>query len=310
MVTLVSGYWAFTYIHPDMFATISGMQLINTHVLMSSTDYFDDSFAINAHMDDKIPVDLTKAANEHAAIADCFTQAGIHVTKVAAPQNCQDGVYTANWALVHRNAAVMANLPNKRKAEEPHALQTLQNLGYETIQLPENVHFSGQGDALICGDYLFVGTTYRTSPEAHYYLEKHLGLHVIGVQTVPQTDVQGIEVINKVTGWPDSFFYDLDLALAVISPGCIAWCPEAFTAQSQATIRAIADLEKIEVSLQEAMEGFACNLVSTGEAVVMSSHAPQLQAALQARGLATFTPEVTELLKGGGFIRCTSLTLL
>lgn len=292
-----------------MFVTISGMQRINTHVLMSSTDYFDDSFAINAHMDDKVPVDLAKAAVEHAAIADCFAQAGIQVTKVAAPQNCQDGVYTANWALIHGSKAVMANLPNKRKAEEPYALKTLQSLRYETIQLPEEVHFSGQGDALICGDYLFVGTTYRTSQKAHYYLEKHLDLHVIGLQTVPQLNNEGNLVINKVTGWPDSFFYDLDLALAVISPGCIAWCPEAFTPESQVKIRSIADLEKIEVSLSEAMEGFACNLVSTGDVVVMSSHAPQLQAALQARGLTTYTPEVTELLKGGGFIRCTSLTL-
>jgi N-dimethylarginine dimethylaminohydrolase len=140
-------------------------------------------------------------------------------------------------------------------------------------------------------------------------LEKHLNLHVIGVQTVPQTDNSGNLVINKVTGWPDSFFYDLDLALAVITPGLIAWCPEAFTPDSQAKIRSIADLEKIEVSLDEAMKGFACNLVSTGDSVVMSDHAPELKEILENRGLTVYTPHVTELLKGGGFIRCTTLTL-
>lgn len=276
---------------------------------MSGTDYFDDGYAINSHMDDQVPVDLAKAADEHAAIADCLQKAGVTVEKVAAPPHCQDGVYTANWALIHGNTAVMANLPNIREAEEPYAEQVLNHMGYDTIRLPKEVHFSGQGDALICGDYLFVGTTYRTSPEAHYFLEKHLGLHVIGVETVPQTDADGAAVINRVTGWPDSFFYDLDLALAVISPGCIAWCPEAFTPESQAKIRSIADLEKIEVSLDEAVKGFACNLVSTGESVVMSSRAPALQSALEARGMTVYTPHVTELLKGGGFIRCTSLTL-
>lgn len=285
------------------------MQPINKHVLMSSTQYFNDSYAINAHMDDKIPVDTQKAAREHEEIAACLQEAGIRVEKVPAPAGSQDGVYTANWALIYGNTAVLANLPNVRASEMPYARDVLQSRGYDVITLPENVHFSGQGDSLRCGDYLFTGTTYRTSPEAHALLEQHLGLQVIGVQTVPQLDQNGNLVVNKVTGWPDSFFYDLDLALAVIDSACIAWCPEAFTPESQARIKAIADIEKIEVSLEEAMHGFACNLVSTGEAVVMSSHAPHLKAKLEQRGLRVFTPDVTELLKGGGFIRCTTLSL-
>jgi N-dimethylarginine dimethylaminohydrolase len=78
--------------------------------------------------------------------------------------------------------------------------------------------------------------------------------------------------------------------------------------ESQVKIREL-PMEKIEVSLKEATEGFACNLVSTGEAVVMSAHAPELQAAIEGRGLRTITPQITELLKGGGYIRCTTLTL-
>lgn len=283
--------------------------LINKHVLMSGAEYFDDGYAINAHMDDKIPVDLSAAAREHSDIATCLQKAGVLVDTVAPPQNCQDGVYTANWALIVGNKAVMANLPNIRQAEEPYAQAELQRRGYQTIKLPAEIHFSGQGDALPCGNYLFVGTTYRTSPLAHNLLAKHTGLNVISLQTVPQIDPQGNLVINRVTGWPDSFFYDLDLALAVISPTCIAWCPDAFVPHSQAKIRALTDLDKIEVSLNEAVSGFACNLVSTGSSVVMSDHAPKFKAALQARGLTIYSPQVTELLKGGGFIRCTTLTL-
>lgn len=292
-----------------LFATIELMLLINKHVLMSGTDYFDDGYAINAHMDDKVPVNVAESAREHAEIAECLQKAGVEVSKVAPPEDCQDGVYTANWALVVGNKAIMANLPNIREAEEPYAKKVLEERGYDIIHLPKDIHFSGQGDALPCGDYLFVGSNYRTSPRAHALLEQHLGLHVIGLQTIPQTDEQGNLVINKITGWPDSFFYDLDLALAVIDPGTIAWCPEAFTSDSQAKIRGIADLQKIEVSLEEAMHGFACNLVSTGESVVMSDHAPKLKQALEDHGLTVYNPKVTELLKGGGFIRCTTLTL-
>ncbi len=276
---------------------------------MSSADYFDDGYAINAHMDDKIAVDKLSAIREHAEISACLASAGVDVQKVPAPAQCQDGVYTANWALIVGNKAILSNLPNIREAEEPYAQKVLQELGYETIKLPKDVHFSGQGDALPCGNYLFVGTGYRTSPEAHELLAQHTGLIVISLQTIPQTDTEGTPIINSITGWPDSFFYDLDLALAVITPTLIAWCPEAFVPDSRAKIAAITDIEKIEVSYEEATNGFACNLVSSGTSVVMSDHAPDLKQALEARGLTVYSPRVTELLKGGGFIRCTSLTL-
>jgi len=40
----------------------------------------------------------------------------------------------------------------------------------------------------------------------------------------------------------------------------------------------------------------------------MSANAPQLKANLEARGLRVLTPEVVELAKGGGFIRCQTLS--
>lgn len=276
---------------------------------MSGAEYFDDGFAINAYMDDKVPVDLTKAVAEHAEIKSCFEEAGIEVVKVEAPANCQDGVYAANWALIFGNKAIMSILPNKRLAEEPHAESILRSLGYNIVKLPKKFRFSGQGDALPCGKYLFVGTSYRTSSEVHTLLGLETGLEVVGVQTIPELDSSGNPVINAVTGWPDSFFYDLDLAIAIITPNLIAWCPEAFTPESQARIRALTDLDKIEVSFEEATKASACNLVSTGETVIMGARAPKLKSALQARGFKVLAPDVTELMKGGGFIRCTSLTI-
>jgi len=176
------------------------------------------------------------------------------------------------------------------------------------VSRPGRLRFSGQGDALPCGNLLFAGSQYRTDPRIHDFIAEQLGYEVIGLQTIPELDENGIPMTNHVTGWPDSFFYDIDLALAVLREDLIVWCPEAFLPESQAKIRAL-DLEKIEVSLDEAMYGFACNLVSTGETVVMSAHAPQLQAAIEAKGLRTITPEIQELAKGGGYIRCTTLTL-
>lgn len=276
---------------------------------MSGADYFNDGFAINAYMDDTVPVDLEKAKAEHEAIRHALEDAGVEVVKVEPPYGCQDGVYTANWGLCRGDTVVLSSLPNKRRGEEPYAADVLGRMGKRLIFVPKGLRFSGQGDALPCGKYLFVGSDYRTDKEVHEFVGQQLNYTVISLQTIPKINSSGQAALNDVTGWPDSFFYDIDLALAVLTPTLIAWCPEAFTPESQAKVRALSDLEKIEVTYEEATKGFACNLVSTGQAVVMSALAPGLQAEIEARGFKTTTPAITELAKGGGYIRCTSLTL-
>lgn len=282
---------------------------------MSGADFFDDNSAINPYMQAGVPVDKAIAHSEHEGIKRAFEQAGITVIQVAPPINCQDGIYTANWALVREGKAVLARLPNARKGEEAYAKKILQELGKEVITIPGELRFSGQGDALPCGNYLFAGNGYRSDREAQQFAADQLGYEMINLQTIPQLDASGHPVVNAYSGWPDSFFYDIDLALSVLrvptdaAKGLIAWCPDAFTPGSQEILRNLSFVDKIEVSLEEATGSFACNLVSRGDVVVMGAHAPQLQAAIESHGFAVITPEVAELTKGGGYIRCTSLTL-
>lgn len=273
---------------------------------MSAASFFGDQYAINPYMNAGVQVQREVADQELNSIQAALESAGVQVRRTAAPANCQDGVYTANWGLCRDGTVVLSYLPNARRDEQPYAEKVLTDLGFQTVKAP--YRFSGQGDALPCGDYLFCGSVYRTDPLMHDFLSEQLGYQVIGLQTIPALDQHGQPVINSYSGWPDSFFYDIDLALSVLTPTLIAWCPSAFTPESQQKIRAL-PLDKIEVSFEEATNGFACNLVSTGETVIMSAHAPQLQAAIEAKGLKTITPEISELSKGGGYIRCTTLTL-
>ena len=280
--------------------------MINQTVLMSGAKYFTNTAAINVYMDPSDAINVEKAMEEHAAVAAALALAGVKVIRTDAPADCQDGVYTANWALCRDGKALLSSLPNARQAEQPHAKTALEKLGLEVIDAP--YRFSGQGDALPCGNLLFMGSTYRTDPLMAQIISDELGFDVIPLETVPQLDQNGAPLINAYSGWPDSFFYDIDLALSVLRTDLIAWCPEAFTPESQDKLRGLG-IDKIEVSLDEAMNGFACNLVSTGETVIMSAHAPKLQAAIEQKGLNTITPAISELAKGGGYIRCTSLTL-
>ncbi|HSX53050.1 MAG TPA: arginine deiminase-related protein [Patescibacteria group bacterium] len=286
------------------------MLTINKTVLMSGAEYFSDQFAINAHMDARVPVNVDKAIAEHKAIQEALESAGIKVIKTPAPVDCQDGVYTANWALCRGNKALLSLLPNKRQAESPYAERALRKLGKEVITLPKGIHFSGQGDALPCGNRVFVGSNYRTSIAAWMHIHDLLAFEVIGLQTIPKRSMFGFgkRVINTETGWPDSYYYDIDLALAVLREDLIAYCPDVFVPSSRKLLASL-PIQKIIVSRREATKGFACNLVSTGETVIMSARAPKLKAAIEAHGLKTITPEVNELGKGGGYIRCTTLTL-
>lgn len=287
---------------------------INRTVLMSDALNFSAELAINPYYFDS-HTNVSAAQAEHDSIKQALESAGVTVISTPSPRESQDGVYTANWALVRRNKAIPARLPNVRRAEEAYARQVLHDLGKELIEVPEGLRFSGQGDALACGNYLFCGKGYRSDEAAQKFAADTLGYTRIQLQTIPQLDDSGKPVVNPISGWEDSFFYDIDLALSIIrhpdgdTPGLIAYCPEAFTEESQATLEQLDDIEKIVVSLEEAEQAFACNLVSTGETVIMGDGAPHLTAALKSHGMTILTPHIQELSKGGGYIRCTTLSL-
>ena len=282
--------------------------MINQKLLVSGADYFADTYEINPYYTQK-SIDVQKAQAEHTAILACFEEAGIELVKVDPPKDCQDGVYTANWALVKDGVAIMSRLPEARKAEEPYAKTQLEKLGIKTIEVPGNHLYSGQGDSLICGKYLFAGRGYRSDPEAQQFAADTFGLELVQVHALPQLNDDGTEHINPFTNHADSFWYDIDLAISVIDDHTIAYCRDALDEESQQKIDALTDIDKIIVDYDECTKGFANNLVSTGKHVIMSNKAPKLQAELEKRGLICLTPDVTELKKGGGYIRCVSLWL-
>lgn len=287
---------------------------------MSGARYFGDQDAINALMDSNVPVDVDKAVVEHNLIRETLQSIGVEVHQVPSPPNCQDGVYTANWALARGKKVLMARLPNTRQPEEAYALQAVKDLGLKPLVLPDYVErFSGQGDALICGEVVFTQSPYRTTTDAHRYLKEWLGLkEVIALQTKPSRWFGwGPARKNKITGWPDSPTYDIDLAIAILKwpdhkrgkKGLIAWCPDVFKKKSRQLLAAYDGVDKIEVSKDEALGAFALNLLSTGEYVVMNSGAPHFQAIIEAHGLQVIALDLPELRKGGGSIRCSTLTL-
>jgi N-dimethylarginine dimethylaminohydrolase len=233
---------------------------------------------------------------------------GIEVTQVASPATSQDGVYTANWGLIRGHQVVLSRLPNVRESEENYARSIFEDLGLEVHIVPDGYKFSGQGDALPLGDLLLAGKNYRSDPQAQEFAARTLGYELIQLECLPQISQSGSHVINPITKWPDSFFYDLDLAIAVLDETHLAYCPKAFTEESRNLIESLPDIHKIAVSYNEAIQNFALNLISDGQNVILNQNALKLKGALFEIGKTTFGIDATELSKGGGFIRCISLT--
>jgi N-dimethylarginine dimethylaminohydrolase len=281
--------------------------MLCSKVLVSDTAHFAISEPINPYYSAE-PLDAELAKAQHANAINAFKSIGIDVIQVPSPVGCQDGVFTANWAVVHDKKAIIAKLPKVRQPEEAYAERVLSDLGYETVTLPVDWRFGGQGDALILGDYIFCGQKYRSDIVAQKMVAEQFGLKRVQLTTVPDLDENGVPVINKSTGWADSFFYDLDLALAVLDENTIAYCPKAFTHESQDVLAAL-PFRKIEVSLNEAKNNFACNLVSTGKSVVMSDLAPDFKHEIEMLGYDVIALGLSEFGKSGGCARCIALFL-
>lgn len=280
---------------------------MNRTVLMSDPDHYS-VVELNTYSHKEVQPNREKAKREHALVARALQDAGIVIRQERSPVGCQDGVYVANWAFCSGDTAVMSRLPGPRRGEQVYSAALLSRYKSDVIIPP--YRFSGQGDALACGDMLFVGGGYRSDPRMADVLRRifRYKYKVKSVQTVPMLK-DGRPVTNRLSGWPDSEFYDIDLAMGILKPDMIAWCPEAFMPESQDLINDLEGIKKIEVSRSEATQAFACNLVSTGETVIMGTGAPKFEAALARAGLGVVTVPIPELQKGGGSARCMTLNL-
>jgi N-dimethylarginine dimethylaminohydrolase len=261
---------------------------VNSELLVSDTRHYRIDYEINPYMSTAVQPDPESAATEHAAIVAAHRAAGRIVHHIPAAPECPDMVYTANAALVRGDRAVLGSPPGPRQHEIPYFRAWLQAHGYDVLDAP--YPFSGQGDALPCGDLVLAGYGQRTDKRMHTVLADHLGYRIVALRT------------------SGPHWYDLDLAVAVIdNPHTIAYCPDALDRPSQYALHDLG-LDLIEVSVDEAA-CFALNLVSDGAAVTMTSGAPRLAAQLRERGLQVTELDTTELRKGGGGVRCTALTL-
>jgi N-dimethylarginine dimethylaminohydrolase len=207
-----------------------------------------------------------------------------------------DMVYAANGGFVLDGVAYGASFTYpERQPEGPAYMDWFREHGYD-VRVPESVN-EGEGDFLLVGDVLLAGQGFRSASNSHQELGTIYGREVISLQLVNPS------------------FYHLDTAVAVLDPeggpsggpANIAYLPSAFDEPSLAILRERYPDAIIVTEEDAAVLGL--NSYSDGYNIVIASRAKDFERQLRERGYNPIGVDLSELLLGGGGVKCCTLEL-
>lgn len=256
------------------------------HYVMCPPTHFAVEYAINPWMDTDATVDAGRAVAQWTELVDIYRRLGHTVSVLDPIPGLPDMVYAANGGLVVGDRAIVARFRHAERAGEARAHAAWMAAAGLTPVRTRNVN-EGQGDMLIAGPNILAGTGFRTDHRAHAEIAAISGMPVVSLELV------------------DPRFYHLDTALAVLDHATIAYYPPAFTAASRARLAALFP-DAIEVASPDAYV-LGLNVVSDGRHVVHPAAATGFAAQLRASGFEPIGADLSELLKGGGSVKCCTL---
>jgi N-dimethylarginine dimethylaminohydrolase len=180
-------------------------------ILMCPPDHYGIEYEINPWMDRQQQADHALAAEQWRALRDMLAEAGAQIRLMPPVAGLPDLVFTANAALIYRQAAVLAQFRHpQRRGEEAHDAEWLTAAGFEVHRLPQGVYFEGAGDALFCGDTLFAGYRIRSDVRGHQQIGALFGCRVIAMELV------------------DPYYYHLDTCFCPLAPNQAIYLRDAF----------------------------------------------------------------------------------
>lgn len=267
-------------------ATAAARRATTRRYVMTPPTHFAVEYSINPWMDTAVPVDTALAMTQWQALCRIYRSLGHRVDVIEPVAGLPDMVYAANGGLIVNNTAVLARFRHVQRAAEALAhAEWMTTDGY--LPVSTRAANEGQGDLLVVGSIILAGTGFRTENAAHAEIAAITGLPVISLHLC------------------DPRFYHLDTALAVLNETTIAYYPPAFTAHSRAILRSLFPAA-IEVASADAY-ALGLNAVSDGRHVVQPAAAGGFAAQLREAGFEPIAVDLSELLKGGGSVKCCTL---
>lgn len=263
--------------------------------LMCRPDHFTVSYRINPWMHPDTPTDTALALRQWDELHRIFVGLGHDVELIDQDAALPDMVYSANGGFTLDGVAYTAKFAHdERAAEGPLYAEWFAAHGFEVadaVQINE-----GEGDFLLAGDVILAGSGFRSTVDSQSELSSVTGLEVIGLTLV------------------DPRFYHLDTALVVLDPitaegqtPLIAYFPPAFSDESRAVLEERFP-DAILVSEDDAV-WLGLNAISDGLNVVIAARATGFESQLRERGYNPIGVDLSELLRGGGGVKCCTLEL-
>jgi N-dimethylarginine dimethylaminohydrolase len=260
--------------------------VITRTYLMCEPRHFAVEYRINPWMHTDRPVDVDLAVKQWHELHDTLTGLGHTVHLLEPVGGLPDMVYAANGAFTVDGTVYGARFRyQQRQAEAGHHRAWYLANGWHDFVIPEQTN-EGEGDFAYLPDrgIILAGYGFRTSTAAHAEAQEALSRPVVSLRLV------------------DERFYHLDTALAALDDRTVAYWPGAFSTASQ---RVLAQLFPDALLADEADAlAFGLNLVSDGRHVVLNAAATALVPKLAARGYQPLPVDLSELLAGGGSVKC------
>ena len=261
---------------------------VNRTILMCKPDFFTVVYRINPWMDPALPTDTSLAVAQWQTLYDTYVGLGFDVRLIDPIDGLPDMVYAANGGFVIDGIAYGAKFTYpQRQPEGPAYMDWFGANGFD-VREPVEIN-EGEGDFLLVGDVILAGTGFRSASNSHE--------EVSGIYNRP---VITLKLVNPS-------FYHLDTAVAVLDDTNIAYLPSAFDEPSLATLRERFPDAIIVTEEDAAILGL--NSYSDGYNVVIAARAKDFERQLRDRGYNPIGVDLSELLLGGGGVKCCTLEL-
>ena len=265
--------------------------------LMCRPEHFTVSYSINPWMEPSNRTDTAKAVAQWQTLYDTYIALGHDVELIDPVPGLPDMVYTANGGFVIDGTALGVRFRvDERRGEERPFMDWFARHGFDVVE-PVEVQ-EGEGDFLLVGDVILAGTGFRSVGDSHREVAEVFGREVVSLRLI------------------NPRFYHLDTAISVLDPvegaggvarANIAYLPTAF---DDASRRVLAERYPDAIQVSDADGAvFGLNSASDGYNVFISPRAKGFEAQLRARGYNPVPVDLSELLLGGGGIKCCTLEL-
>ena len=228
---------------------------------------------------ERTPVDPDRALEQWQAYVDALSEHGWRIVDAPAADDCPDGVFVEDAAVVLRGVAVLTR-PGapQRRPEVDSMASTLDELGLNTHRIEAPAILDG-GDVMAVGDTVYVGLGGRTDGDGARQLGEALAPAGMAVVTVPLSKV--LHLKSAVTALPDE---------------TVIGYPDALDDQS-AFPRFVA-----------APEQSGAHVVRLGDgALLMATGAPRTAELLAGLGYQPVEVDISEFEKLEGCVTCLSV---